>query len=296
MTLRSLLTEPLVQFLFIGSAVAGVYALSPRDEAPSSARAPGTIELSEGDIEQLREQFRRTWRRPPADEELRGMIDAFIREEILYRAGRGLELDEDDAVVRRRIAQKMEFLLEPGPGEIEIAEEDLQAHLEANPDRFRKPGRIAFRQVFVDPERHREGVDEAVAALRRQLDAGTAPQSLGDRTLLPGELSESPLANVERVFGATFAEALKTMATRRWAGPVASPFGLHLVWIETRIPPRDPQLDEVRDAVLSDLEAVRRKEIAQRRFLELKARYHFSIADPAPRDETAAASRGAVLQ
>ncbi len=87
----------------------GLYAVvHPRN--PETA--PRRIEVTAGQIETLKETWKRQWFRPPTSEELKGLVDAYIYEEVLKREAIALGLDRDDPVIRRRLVQKYEFLTE----------------------------------------------------------------------------------------------------------------------------------------------------------------------------------------
>ena len=107
------------------------------------------IVVTAADIERIAAGFAQTWQRPPSEDELKGAINDYIREEVLYRTGLSLGLDKDDTIVRRRIRQKMEFFLEDTVGTPEDAE--LRAFFDAHADKFRIEPRISFRQVFLSP-------------------------------------------------------------------------------------------------------------------------------------------------
>jgi len=279
MPLRSLLSEPLVQFLVIGAAVAGLYGAIGEDTTAPPHAAPEPLIVTDGRVEQLAELFERTWQRSPTAQERADLVESFIREEVLYRAGRELGLAEDDPVIRRRIAQKMEFLLEPAPDELAPSEEDLAAHLSAHSERFRLPARVALEQIFLDPARRGESIEGDVTALRRKLAAGADPASLGDRTMLPPKLDLAPVDSTARVFGSSFAEAVLDAPLGEWAGPLRSPYGLHLVRVTARAPARTPALEDVRDAVAEDWTRVRRREVVEERVSELTARYDIKLPD-----------------
>ena len=68
--------------------------------------------MTADDLRQLEVAWTAQWRRPPTPEEMRGLVEARVREEILYREALALGLDRGDAIVKRRLAQKMEFLAE----------------------------------------------------------------------------------------------------------------------------------------------------------------------------------------
>lgn len=278
MPVPAFMREPLVQFLAIGAVLAGLHALAPSAPgAPAQVDTLETITVTEGRIEQLEQLFHRTWQRPPTQQELDGLVDAFVREEVLYRAGRALGLGEDDTVVRRRIAQKMEFLMEPAPGELAPTDEALERHLAAFPERFERPARVGFAQVYLDAARRGASLPADVAAVRSALGEGTDPAELGDRTLLPTAVGTEPLPNVARTFGEAFANVLLEAPQGEWTGPVVSSFGVHLVRVDEREPARVPALAEVREAVLADWQTLRSREVGEERFEEMKARFRIVV-------------------
>ena len=107
--MRKLLREPLLHFLLLGALLFGVYGWLNRE----GCRIRGNeIVVSRGQMRSLQAQFERVWQRAPTAEELQGLIDNWVREEIFYREGMVMGLDRDDPVVRRRIAQKVEFIVD----------------------------------------------------------------------------------------------------------------------------------------------------------------------------------------
>jgi hypothetical protein len=126
MTVRRILREPLLHFLLLGALLFWLYG-ALNGGAPG---APGEIVVDRARVESLAAQFQRTWQRPPAAEEMQGMIDAWVREEVLYREGMALRLDRDDPVVRRRVAQKLAFMADAQKS-VEASEAELQAWLDA---------------------------------------------------------------------------------------------------------------------------------------------------------------------
>ena len=104
----TLLREPLVHFLLLGAALFGVFALV----GDRGSERAGHIVVTPGHLEHLMVSFTRTWQRPPTAPELAGLIDDYIRDEVLYREAVAMGLDRDDTIVRRRLRQKLEFLTE----------------------------------------------------------------------------------------------------------------------------------------------------------------------------------------
>jgi hypothetical protein len=266
-----LLREPLFHFLVIGGLAFLLFAaVSEPRPAPLE-----TILIGPERVAQLAQGFEAVWRRPPTDDEMRAIVDDFVREEVYYREALTLGLDRDDAVVRRRLRQKMEFLtdtgadlLRPGPGE-------LEAHLAANAPAFRRGPRLAFEQVYLGERPDPAMIAAALSALRS--DPMADPDALGERTVLPAQLSLSPPEAVDGVFGGGFFERLAELPAGAWAGPVESAYGVHVVRIAENVPARMPAMEEVQDAVLRDWKEAKALELRERLFARLRDRYVVEI-------------------
>lgn len=272
--LKRLFKEPLVHFLLLALAIFAVYGLFNG----AGAQQPGGIVVTAPKVEQMAALFAKTWQRPPTPDELKGLIDDYVKEEILVRQALELGLDKDDTVVRRRLRQKMEFLADaqtPAP-----TEADLQAYLDAAPDAFRIDGALAFQQVFLNAQRRGEAVNRDAASMLEMLSADPDADyaALGDATQLPAELPLSSEASIGQTFGAGFADALAKAPVGTWTGPVVSSFGVHLVRVTGREPGRVPTLAEVRGEVVREWTNARRKELDDQRFAELLKNYTVSIA------------------
>ncbi|MCY4073996.1 MAG: peptidylprolyl isomerase [Acidobacteria bacterium] len=220
--------------------------------------------------------------RAPTAPELDRLLDEAVREEILYREAQRLALDRDDPIVRRRLAQKMTFLLEdrveaaaPTPGEI-------RAHYAAHADRYREPRRTTFRHVFLSPARRADAERDA----ERLLDVlgatagGGGWRRLGDPFMLLGEYADRTDRELAVLFGEPFAAALGELAVGEWRGPVRSAHGVHVVRVLGRRETTLPGLAAVRERVAADLVEVRAREQNEAAFEALRARYE--VRFPAP--------------
>lgn len=273
---RRILREPLFHFLLIGLALFLWYGRV----APGSD--PKQIVVGQAQVDTIARQFEATWRRPPTPEELRGLIDAYIRDEIMYREGEALGLDRDDPVIKRRIRQKLEVLSEETSARTLPAQADLAAYLEAHPDAFRQPAVVTFEQILVAPAGSDANVDAGLASARRALQLGTAPEKLGVATLLPRSEQDAPLDLVARTFGEKFVAQLETLPVGEWAGPVTSGFGVHLVRVDARTPGGVPPLEQVRAQVLREWENDRRKRALEEDYRRMRERYDVVIEAKVP--------------
>jgi len=286
--LRSLLREPLVQFLLIGAALFLFFSWTGGSGGPDSSR----IVIGPGQVEHLAVGFARTWRRPPTQQELKGLIDDYVREEMATREARTMGLDREDTVIRRRLRQKLEFLVEDAAEAVPPTDAELQAWLDAHPESYHRDPQVAFRQVFLSPDRRGDAVEADAKALLRRLEtlgADADIDRIGDSIMLPGEFELAPVSVAARMFGNDFASRLAELETGRWVGPVTSGYGLHLLFVRERIAGRAPELDDVRAAVARDLLTSRRKEQLETTYERLLERYDVVIDMPAPEASPAAA-------
>lgn len=273
------LREPLLHFALLGAALFWLADTLGEGRGDGSLE---TISLTAGDVEQLAAGFERTWQRPPTVQELEGLLEDRVREEVLYREALALGLDRDDTIVRRRMRQKMEFLSEDlAAGE--PSEAELESWLAANREAFRQEPRASFRQVYLSRDRRGDALrDDALRLLSalRAADGGPDAAAQGDPLPLPADGDELSASEVSRLFGGAFSARLFELEPGRWEGPVESAYGLHLVFVRDRVAARDPELAEVRDAVAREWLADRRRRAREDFYRELRARYEVEIATP----------------
>ncbi len=244
---------------------------------------PGTIIVTQAQIQSLVTGFTRTWQRPPTTLELEGLIREYIREEICTREAIALGLDRDDTVIRRRLRQKLEFLSDSVASQAEPTDEQLQKYLEAHPDNYRSERRFTFSQIFLDPQKHGENltrdVDQMLAELRL---AAYKPDvwKLGDSLLLEMNYEAVSGNEISKQFGEEFAAKLVDLPVGQWSGPIASGYGVHLVLLADREQGAAPQLRDVREAVKRDWVNYQRSETNEKFYQALLKRYTVTVEDP----------------
>ena len=299
--LRQLFKEPLVHFLLIGVALFLINAwkgnpasLSGKQDGIATAR----VMVGQDDINQMVELFSKTWQRPPTEAERKGLIEDFIRNEVLYREAVAIGLDRDDEVLRRRLRQKMEFIYENISSLAEPTEQDLKAFMNSNREKYLTDPKTAFRQVYISA--YKRGVRAEVDAgqILAQLAAGADPDSVGDSTMLPSEVPLSPLWQINKQFGEEFGRNLFEIKPGRWAGPIGSGFGLHLVFVRERMGGSMPALNEVREAVRRDWMTQKQKELKDAAYEKILKRYDVVVERPKANAASSAptSARKAIVQ
>ncbi|MGB6908253.1 MAG: peptidylprolyl isomerase [Methyloceanibacter sp.] len=255
--LLRLLREPLFHFTVIGGLIFALYAVvDDMGEAPADV-----IVIIPERIDQLAAGFSSVWKRMPTDTELDALIEEDIREEVYYREALALGLDRNDTIVRRRLRQKMEFLMDTGANLLEPSAGELEAYFAANEQAYRLEPRLALEQIYLGNAPDQQTIARSLSALRSA--PPTDPSALGERTLLPAQLGLSPRNAIDGVFGEGFFELVLDISPGEWTGPVASAYGVHLVRILDNLPARTPPLDEIRDAVLRNWREAKAQEIRE---------------------------------
>ena len=277
--LSKLLREPLLLFLVLGALLFGLHTLVS-DQSQESDDAL-RIQVTAADIDQLRAGWERQMGRPPRLEELQGLTDRFIREEVLVREALALGLDRDDTIVRRRLVQKMNFLVE----DLALLNEPTEAEVSDYFEQRLLPPRISFTHIYFSRDRRGDAAQpDAELALNQLASADLPPlraPELGDPFMLQFDYSLQSPQEVSQLFGQSFADALFDLAPATWRGPARSGYGLHLVRVQERVEGRLPELVEVRGQVLQDLIRGRRQEAEAQAYEVLRGRYEISITDDA---------------
>ena len=281
-----LLREPLVHFLLLGLLLFAGWLVLVRD----ATRTPTSnqIELTLDDLRQLEIAFTAQWQRPPTPEEMVGLVESKVREEILYREALALGLDKNDTIVKRRMAQKMEFLAEDVSGAREPTTEELRTWFEHNADRFALPSRITFRHLYFSPDRRgARARDEASKALEQLAGAGEdspAAKSLGDPFMFQDYLADRSPEQLAKDFGPGFARGVFALTPGSWQGPVESGYGWHVIFVEALTPGHVPTFEEVEPDVRTSWNADQRTEAWNRAYEKMRAKYQLVM--PAPPTDT----------
>jgi len=279
--MKKLMREPLVHFLLLGAAIFAAYSLMSNGVGGE----PGKIVITQGQLASMREGFTRTWQRPPTREEWEGLIRDRVREDVYYREALALGLDKDDSIIRRRLRQKMEFVTDDLAARTQATDDELNAYLQAHPDKFRVEQQFTFRQLYLNPEKHGENLARDTAQLLAKLNqAGgdTGFAAMGDPFMLDNNFTAVPAGEVTKQFGDNFTAKLGEILPGQWQGPVESGFGVHVVFIAERTQGRLPPLKDVREAVSREWDSARRVEANEKIYQEMLKRYTVTIENPEP--------------
>jgi hypothetical protein len=286
-----ILQEPLLHFLAAAALLFAGYRCLKPESGDADARS---VQIGEGEVRWIKETWSRQWLRDPTPEELRGLVSAFLKEELLAREARQLGLDKDDVVVRRRLAQKMTFLVQDTSRVANPTDDELLRFYDARPDLFTNPARVSFTHVYFSRQRRRNAEGDAKAALSTLSRTPTAHRGiLGDPLLVEPEIRDADEQAVAAQFGPPFARAVFGLSPGSWHGPMESGYGLHLVRVSEAKPKRQREFTEVKAQVLERWRGQKSDEAEQRYIAALLKKYKV-VADDKVKDLIAPLESGKV--
>ena len=283
--LKSVLREPLVHFLLLGALLFATFHFTQagRTTSPSSTE----IRLTLDELAQLAMLYQSQWRRPPTPEDLQRMVENKIQQEILYREGLAMGLDRDDEIVKRRMAQKMQFLAEDAAAAREPTPAELKSWFEQHSATFAQPPRLSFRHLYFSPDRRgpraREDAATALAKLTGQPEDAKIAGSLADPFMFQDYYRDRAPDYLGKEFGPQFALAVAKLPPGSWQGPIESGFGWHLVFVDTVIPGRVPAFEEIEPDVKTAWLGEQKAIAWDKTYREMRAKY--TILLPAPADK-----------
>jgi hypothetical protein len=277
-----LFREPLLHFFLIGAAIYLLYGYAGE---PAEQQADDKqVVITAGQIEWMQTAWQKLWNRLPTQQELDGLVQQYIRETVLYREALAMGLDKDDVVIRRRLAQKVEFLAEDLVALIPPTHEDLQAYFDEHRQRYQEPLAYTFTQIFFDPDKREDATlddaEKVKAALMARSDAEADVGEFGDSFMLQNYYPENTRTDIQKLFGGGFADSVTELAQGQWHGPVLSGYGVHLVYVHDVSEPPAPVFTELRDRVIQDWDTDKREELNEQFYAGLRERYTIVIEEP----------------
>ncbi len=277
---RTLLREPLLHFLAVGMLLFILFEFN-------HSSGDAVIRINASEISAMGLLFESQWRRPATDDELATLIELRVREEIYAREASTRGLDRGDGVVRRRLAQKLENYLADLAALDEASPAQLLTYYRVHQDHYRRPAVISFEHRFYSVDiRGNQARYDAVAALLRlnRHEAVDADSFVGPTSI------SAPEPSLSASFGNDFSAALLSLAKTawagpgeaKWAGPIQSAFGEHLVRIDGFVPSYVPTFETVQQEVAEDWNRQQAADAQIKAYSEMRARYRVDVA-AAPR-------------
>lgn len=270
------LKEPLLHFLLIGCVFFFIYDMKNGPTVNTKS-----IVISKAEIEHLKVLWTKTRQRVPTQSELQMLIDHEIREKIMYREALALGLDQGDSFVRRRLAQKMEFFSSNIADLAKPSEEELLQYMSAHKKMFRSPVKINFTQIYIDPSKHKlqtysQTLLDTLDSKKNEVDI-TLLTELADSNMFKQFYTGESEYSLKKVFGEVFVKELFALPVQTWQGPILSSYGEHLIFIHSVTRSQQEPLNLVRDKVVMEYKAQKRKEMDKVFYGNLRKSYDVTV-------------------
>ena len=278
---NSTLKEPLVHFMIAGAGLFGVYSIVNHDVTESGEATADRIVIGTAEIRAIESRWENQWGREPTATELTDLVNDYIREEALYRRAVAMELDAGDTIVRRRMAQKLTFLIEGMATEQSPSESTLRKWFEENQSQYLLPATVTFRHVYFSADRRHGKATEDAQALLAQLDgleenAGIIGEA-GDRFMLKDTYDTIARQELAHLFGTEFVDAVFGSPPGKWSGPISSEFGEHLVYVRQIEEARIAEFEQVANRVAADWTRNQVKEANDTAIEEILSQYRIDL-------------------
>lgn len=223
-----------MHFLILGGAIFAWFDLT---SPPQDVAEVDRIVITGAELERASLAWSQRRQRPPDPEELQGIVDELVRQEVLYREALALGLDRDDVVIRSLLRQKFEFVTQDLGYETEPDEAVLREYHAQNAERYSQAARLSFSQIMFSIDKRGSQAQADARQVLTDLQGGKGPEAaeiLGDGGALGPAYDDLADFEIEALFGPDFSHAILTVEAGRWSGPIQSGFGYHLVWVTKR--------------------------------------------------------------
>ena len=284
--LRKLLKEPLIHFLFAGFLLFCYFRSYSNDTGTGN-----TILVHKENLLNFMQFQSKAFNKDVfsdklaqfSEKEKQQLIQNYIKDEALYREAVKLGLDQNDFVIKRRVIQKMEFILDDFDApDLVVKEDSLQAYYEQNKQRYYQDAQFTFTHIFFKDRKEQAAIDQAIAfknnSLHQKLSAAESLQ-YGDRFLYHRNYSEKTISFLDNQFGLDFGAALSTFSPNKtkWQGPISSEHGQHLILLVDKSNAQVPNLKNIYSTVKTDYIEHLKKQHKQQRIDQLIEDYQVKI-------------------
>ncbi|MGB5377849.1 peptidyl-prolyl cis-trans isomerase [Muriicola sp.] len=257
--------EPLLQFLLIGVCLFVIYNWR------NAHQNQGEIIIDSNTINEITAKYELQWNRNPPNQELVNLIDSYLEQEVLYREAILMNLDENDEMIKRRLAQKMEFLTDDVSASIEPNEEQLKTFYQNHKENYKKSSLFSLKQVYFNDQRLNPWEDAKLALKKGEIE------NSGDPISLPEQYTNTSASRLALDFGQEFSLELEKLPLNQWVGPVKSGFGVHLIFIKNKKSASYYDYDEVKNKVKTDYSFNANNSFKKELFARLLKKYTISI-------------------
>jgi len=244
---------------------------------PGGSEDISRIVITNNDVEQVRNAWGRTWQREPTREELQTALKNYIREEVLYREAISRGYDQNDQTIKRSLVRKMDFIAEGQVQAKDFSDDEIKAYYALRKERYRVAPRISFAHIFVNTDKRKEESEKTVRNIIRKIEKEESDyinlSEYGDRFMLQNQYRDMTEQDIQTSFGSDFASSLMNQTLNKWSGPLKSGYGLHAVYIYERTEAVDPDFNDIRVRIVTDMLQEERRAAKEQFYTEILRNY-----------------------
>ncbi len=271
--MKKLLKEPFFHFIGIGIVLFLLYGLVNKQ-----TDSKNTILINDFDINKILVGWEMQWKRPPTEKELQNLIAQNIKQEIFYQEALKMNLDHNDEIIKRRLAQKMQFLSDDIASIKEPTEKELQKYYQEHADKYLTSPSYSLYQIAFTPDKRSDNYKDAAATLKQFPEATfDEMKNWGDKLPFSYNFTDITSNELALQLGSKFSNGLVDQEINKWIGPIPSGFGYHLVYITKKTDPKLPEFNMRKNDVIRDFEYDKQQEINELIYKELKKKYNIEI-------------------
>jgi len=272
--LGKLLSEPYIHFLLAGLLIYFWHTIASDDLKSQISTKEVTLSISQK--EKLSQSFEREWGRRPKPEELKLLLDEAFLEEMLIDEALALNMERHDATIRKRLLEKMRFILANTQSLEEPNETDLRNYYQTHREDYRNPQSVHFFHIYAPLEQ-----EAALAKMIKLLDTNDTPPEkafqYGEKFTLGNEIGPMDIETLEKLFGNYFSRKLIRLRSGIWQGPIRSKKGVHAVYLLDKKAGSYIPFEEVEDRVYQDMLQERRREMVMHALGKIRRSFHKRI-------------------
>ncbi|MBL7472707.1 peptidyl-prolyl cis-trans isomerase [Robertkochia sediminum] len=269
--MRKIIKHPVFQILCFGVLLGTTLLLiyGPRQPELQDRK----VVIDDADLAHMVAGWQRTWKRMPTREELQGIMNSYVQDEVVYREALNQGMDRNNATVKRALISQMDMLAEGQGSERDISEEAIKAYYDLRKEQFVAPALLKFHQVYLKDEKDSTAMTALVSKWNRE---GLSPEEglkKASPSLLLPRINLQTTDVIDREFGNGFAAALSKLPVRQWSGPVRSGFGYHLIYLDSLIPAAPLPLENVKNEIANMLQYEEKQAAKEQFYTELLQQY-----------------------
>jgi len=232
------LREPLVHFIVLGALMFGIdhFLLTRSDD-------PNTIVVGEQVDLEARQVFKAARGTEPDAAQLAALRKVWLDNEIMYREGIALQVDQGDKGIRDRVIFKALNIISANLQRPPYDDKLLRDWFESRREKYDEPTRFDFQEAVLS----NDNTEPAARAFAASLDAGAPGDAKAGLRVFKGR----PRSNLLQSYGPEFTAALEASPVGEWRAQLTKD-GWRVIQLTALTPGKPAEFEKLYGVVLQD--------------------------------------------